>query len=195
MNNVTTIDKKETLKNWVQKHSDELYNWALHKTSQREIAEDLVQETFLAAVKAFEKFKGKSSPKTWLFSILNNKIIDHYRQSAKTNTLFKSVTEEQATSNSDSFFTNNGKWDNFQSHAIWEEETHLLDNQDFNKILAACIENLPLKWQLAIIAKYIDGKSGKEICKELDLSASNYWQVIHRAKLLLRKCLEKNWED
>ncbi len=69
---------------WVQLYSDSLYSWALHKTSDKETAEDLVQETFLVAVKSFNKFKGDSNPKTWLFAILNNKINDHYRKSYRT---------------------------------------------------------------------------------------------------------------
>jgi len=80
------MEKKsnKTLENWLNDYSDDLFSWAHYKTSSKEIAEDLVQDTFLAAYKKMESFKGKSKPKTWLFSILNNKIIDHYRKSART---------------------------------------------------------------------------------------------------------------
>ena len=77
-------DSKITIENWVNQYSDALFSWAYYKTSSKETAEDLVQDTFLAAYHKIDSFKGNSQPKTWLFSILNNKIIDYYRLSAKT---------------------------------------------------------------------------------------------------------------
>jgi RNA polymerase sigma-70 factor (ECF subfamily) len=73
-------NSKSVLEQWVNQFSDELYSWAF--SSSKEIAEDLVQDTFLAAFHKIDSFEGKSQPKTWLFSILNNKVIDYYRLSA-----------------------------------------------------------------------------------------------------------------
>lgn len=78
-----TTDKEQTISSWVHRFSDDLYAWALHKTNHKEIAEDLVQDTFLAAFHHLDSFKAESSPKTWLFRILNNKIIDFYRKKPK----------------------------------------------------------------------------------------------------------------
>ncbi|MFA7327306.1 MAG: RNA polymerase sigma factor [Candidatus Kapaibacterium sp.] len=74
-----------SIKSWVELYSDQLYTWAFYKTSDKETAEDLVQETFLAAINSFEKFEGKSEPKTWLLSILKNKIADHFRKVYRSN--------------------------------------------------------------------------------------------------------------
>ncbi|MDT8410837.1 MAG: sigma-70 family RNA polymerase sigma factor [Vicingaceae bacterium] len=176
---------------WVNHYSDDLYSWAYHKTSNKELAEDLVQETFMAAFKGVDNFEGNSSPKTWLFRILNNKIIDYYRQ--KKNFNHTSIDENESIKNTDKLFDENGHWETPTSFS--DKEEHLLDNPDFNKILKKCIDILPENWAFAIRYKYIVDKSAVEICKELNISTSNYWQIIHRAKLQLKVCLEKNWTN
>lgn len=177
---------------WVNAYSDQLYTWAYHKTSSKETAEDLVQETFLSAFKAIKGFKNESQPKTWLFRILNNKIIDHYRKAARKNE--KTVDGELlSTQKTDELFEPNGHWKMADFHAGWEDEEHLLDNKEFNTILENCIHRLPDNWKMAIQSKYQSDKKAKEICKELNITPSNYWQMIHRAKLQLKICIEKNW--
>lgn len=74
------VDK---VSSWFELYSDDLYNWAYHKTSKSEVAEDMVQDTFLSVIKYFDSFREESNPKTWLIAILNNKIIDYYKKEAK----------------------------------------------------------------------------------------------------------------
>lgn len=181
--------KQDTLKDWVRLHGDYLYSWAYHKTGNREASEDLVQEVFLAAVKNFDGFKHESSPKTWLLRILNNKIIDYYRKSAKK-TL---PLDDQVLQFTESFFNENGNWKANGLEEAWSHESNLLDDPSFNDVMNVCIEDLPPRWRLAVISKYIFDKETLEICQELEISKTNYWQVLHRAKLLLKKCLELNW--
>lgn len=179
-------NQNKTIKTWVEEFSDQLYTWAYFKTSNKEIAEDLVQETFLAAVSSFSKFKNDSKPKTWLFSILKFKIADHYRKSYREN--------EKETISSDSFFDQNQEWRQEQKPQIWDDEDPaLLDNNDFNAILKYCIDNLPANWKASVELKYIEDQNSQTICQELEISTTNYWQILHRAKLQLRKCLELNW--
>lgn len=183
----TTKDK--TFNQWVNTYSDELFSWAYHKTSSKEMAEDLVQETFLSAYKAFDGFKGDSQPKTWLFRILNNKIIDYYRKSSKQKaTSIEARSEERVND----FFEEDGHWKNVSTN--WEEELHLLDNPEFISIFGDCIEHLPEKWNASIKAKYVINKDAKTICKELGITQSNYWQMIHRAKIQLKSCIESKWK-
>lgn len=178
---------------WVNQFSDELFSWAFYKTSSKETAEDLVQETFLAAFNKFDSFQGKSQPKTWLFSILNNKVIDFYRLSAKTTKKTFSITEQSGYELSDGLFTEDEKWKNTALNPIWNQDEELLDNPDFNHVLQYCMENLPQKWKFAVTSKYLTDKKAEEICQELEITLSNYWQIVHRAKLLLKNCLEKKW--
>jgi RNA polymerase sigma-70 factor (TIGR02943 family) len=186
-------NSKTLLENWVNQFSDELFSWALYKTSSKETAEDLVQETFLAAYHKIDTFQGKSQPKTWLFSILNNKVIDYYRLDAKTTKHNFSISENSGYELSDGLFNENENWKNNDINPIWDQEEELLDNPEFNKLMQACMEDLPQKWKFALTFKYLTDKNTNEICQELEITTSNYWQIVHRAKLLLKKCLELKW--
>ena len=185
---------KSVVESWVNQFSDELYSWAFYKTSSKETAEDLVQETFISAFNKIDSFQGKSQPKTWLFAILNNKVIDYYRLSARTTKNNFHLTEESGFELSDGLFNTTENWIDKEINSIWEQDGELLDNPDFNLVMQYCIEDLPQKWKLAITSKYLSDHKTEFICKELDITTSNYWQIIHRAKLLLKKCLESKWD-
>lgn len=180
--------------NWFHTYSDDLFRWAYHKTSSKEIAEDLVQETFLSAVKAFDGFNHKSQPKTWLFAILNNKIIDFYRKKTKLHTLSNEHTERKFSNQTSSFFDSDGRWALDREAILWEDEPHILDDPEFQNVLNCCMEKLPEKRKFAIMAKYFLDKSAVQICHELNVTPSNYWQIVHRAKLMLKKCIDLNWK-
>lgn len=186
-------NSKTILENWVNQFSDELFSWALYKTSSKETAEDLVQETFLAAFHKLDTFQGKSQPKTWLFSILNNKVIDYYRLSAKTTKQNFSLSEKSGYELSDGLFNDTENWKNNDINPIWDQEEELLDNPEFNNMMQDCMDDLPHKWKYAVTSKYLTEKNADEICQELEITVSNYWQIVHRAKLLLKKCLEIKW--
>lgn len=181
------ISDRVLLEQWVKDHSEELYRWAYYKTSSSETARDLVQDTFLAAAEKMATFKNESSPKTWLFSILNFKIIDVYRKKAKSpiEADFSSVSH---------FFDENGSWLEDKIPRQWaDDESHLLDDPDFRRVLQKCLDALPQKWNAVMKLKYLLSKSGKEICQELDITPTNFWQMMHRAKLNLRECLNSHW--
>jgi RNA polymerase sigma-70 factor (ECF subfamily) len=186
-------NSKSVLEQWVNQFSDELYSWAFFKTSSKEVAEDLVQDTFMAAFHKIDSFQGKSQPKTWLFSILNNKVIDYYRLSARTTKKNFRLTENSSYEISDELFNSYGCWKSNDIKALWDQEEELLDNPDFNAIMEECMNELPQKWNLAVTSKYLTDKKTEAICQELEITVSNYWQIVHRAKLLLKKCLELKW--
>ena len=178
--------KDEVVEKLVAQYTEEMYNWAFYKTSSSEIAEDLVQDTFLAAIEKLDSFKGDSSEKTWLFSILNHKIIDHYRKKVKQPIQMESNTLS-------SFFDEDGSWIKEKRPKDWhEEDSELLDNEDFRLILQKCLEALPEKWNTCVKLKYLSGKKGEEICQEIGITTTNFWQIVHRAKLNLRDCVDNN---
>lgn len=187
-------DKKQ-FASWVDAYSDALYQWAYFKTSSKEVAEDLVQETFLAAYKSLGKFEGKSSPRSWLSSILNNKIVDHYRSSGKKTTSLDAMQENDALQATDDYFDSGQQWKSPTLPSFWENEEHLLNDANFLDVFDECIEDLPNNWSLIVADRFIQDKKSKEICQEFDISSSNYWQIIHRSKLLLKKCIELNWNS
>jgi len=186
-NGLDAENANATIKGWVELYSDQLYTWAYYKTSNKETAEDLVQETFFAAVNSFRKFEGKSDPKTWLHSILKNKIADYFRKSYRNS--------ENNTVSIHEFFDDNQDWILNERPQNWEtaDEQHLLDNAAFSIILANCLSKLPVQWNASLVLKYIEEKESVVVCQELQISPTNYWQMLHRAKLQLRKCLELNW--
>lgn len=187
-------NSKTAVAQWVHQFSDELYSWAYFKTSSKEVAEDLVQDTFLAAFQKIDQFEGKSQPKTWLFSILNNKIIDYYRISARTTKKSFSLTETSGIELSEGLFSSFGCWKSTDIKANYDQESALLDNPEFNAVLEECLEDLPPKWKLAVTSKYLSTKNSDEICQELNITSSNYWQIVHRSKLLMKKCLDLKWD-
>lgn len=175
------------LSEWVELYTGDLLSWAQHKVSDAELARDLVQDTFLAAAEKVGSFKGDSSPKTWLFSILNHKIIDVYRKK------IKHPTPGHPNTLSD-YFDPEGNWYSNRKPRDWQnEQPHLLDDLGFQIVLKNCLNALPEKWKMCVQLKYLSEKRGEEICQELELTPTNLWQIVHRAKLQLRDCVEKNW--
>jgi RNA polymerase sigma-70 factor (ECF subfamily) len=172
---------------WISQYTDALFKWAFYKTSSVEIAEDLVQDTFLAAAEKFSNFKGDSSPKTWLFSILNHKIIDYYRKKVRRPLSFENNSNQ-------AFFHEDGSWQQERKPKDWhEDDSNLLDDADFRHILEKCLDELPDKWNATVRMKYLTEQSSDTICQELGISPSNLWQIMHRAKLQLRDCIENKW--
>lgn len=180
-------EQTNNLTEWVKEYADGLLSWALHKVSDAELAKDLVQDTFLAAAEKLDTFRGDSTPKTWLYSILNFKIIDHYRAKIRQ----PQRTEGRLLSG---FFTEDGEWlQQKRPHAWHDDDNHLLDDTEFQAVLKKCMEALPEKWSSCMKLKYLVKKSSEEICQELHITPTNMWQIMHRAKLNLRDCIETNW--
>jgi RNA polymerase sigma-70 factor (ECF subfamily) len=178
---------QKQLIDWIEMYTEELISWCIHKISDPETAKDLVQDTFLAVAKNLHSFKGKSNPKTWIFSILNNKISDHYRRKYKQS----STIDYDVFS---SFFNEEGEWITDKQPQNWEnDDVNLLDDREFLKVLSFCIENLPDRFNAVVMMKYYGEKKSDDICKELDISTTNMWQIMHRAKLKLRECIENGW--
>jgi len=176
---------KQKFTKWVNLYSDDLFSWAIIKVKKEIIAKDLVQETFIDAYCSIDKFEEKSAPKTWLISILKNKVAMYFRNELKNKTIPLSKFDNL-------IFNDKGKWIERQ-YPQWQKEKELLDNLDFKLVLEKCINGLPELWKIVIQLKYIDGQNANDICSDLELSDSNYWQIVHRSKLKLRHCLNSNW--
>ncbi len=176
---------------WVQSYADSLFGFAIARTGDRDIARDLVQETFLSALENRRTFRGESSERTWLFSILKNKIIDHYRRKGSERTV--SVSGDAENADESYFFDEVGHWKSTLLPTDWGSAPEEARSSEFLETLQKCLSRLTAQCRGVFTLKYIDEMESDEICKELAISPSNYWVIIHRAKLLLRNCLEKNW--
>ncbi|MBS0031545.1 sigma-70 family RNA polymerase sigma factor [Chitinophaga sp. 22321] len=194
----TTVQVSMTTANptrWVKLYADDLFKFAVAKVADNGLAQDLVQETFLSALQALEQFRAESSEKTWLMAILKNKIIDHFRKSSKVPVTIS--IEEDKAGDSDPhhfFFNEKGHWRREMAPKAWVSGSSSQQDQvDFFTILRGCMNKLTSIGRKVFDLKYLEEKESADICKDLSISSSNYWVIIHRAKLQLRACLEKNW--
>lgn len=173
---------------WVDKHSDYLFNFAIVRVNNYDLAKDLVQETFFAGLKSAKNFEGKASERTWLVSILKRKIIDYYR---KINSK-KGQAEVKMNFYEDG--ENEGNWIEERVPQSWDNATEkAIENEELKTHLDFCLDKLPEKYSLVFRMKTIQEFETEEICKELEITSSNLWVMIHRARTQLRKCMEDNW--
>jgi RNA polymerase sigma-70 factor (TIGR02943 family) len=176
---------------WVEAYSDALFRYAYARIGDREEAEDIVQETFFSGLKNLDNFRRDCSEKTWLYNILKNRIIDFYRKKATRRKVSDLVDDQEFYSD---YFKSDGFWDEALMPKPWNKDADQdLSNEEFLKVLAFCMDRLPDLWSSVFSLKNMDDKTTEEICKDLDITSSNLWVIIHRAKLQLRGCIEKNW--
>lgn len=182
----TAIDPNK----WVDAYSDNLYRYALVRVNDQQLAQDLVQETFLAGLKNLNKFEQKSTELTWLTAILKRKVIDHYRK--------KTTRQEYSFDEPNERFADSkmikDHWVKEKAPSAWNlEADQQLENEEFMQIVKACIEHLPEKWASCFVLKVMEEMKSDEVCKELGITSSNLWVILHRARLQLRDCVEKGW--
>ncbi len=181
---------KSEISSLFKQHADYLFNYTITRVNDEHTAEDLVQETFISAFKNYDSFQQKSKASTWLIAILKNKIIDHYRKKVRE---YQTESLDQYGSG-DEFFTDKGKWKNDQRPQDWKVDSiQHIEQKEFYGILQKCLHRLNEIHRIAFVMKHMEDVDTTEICKELNITASNYWVIIHRSKLQLRKCMETNW--
>ena len=173
---------------WVDHYADYLFNYAVVRVNNKDLAKDLVQDTSFSGLKSARNFEGRSSEKTWLTAILKRKVIDHYR---KINSK-KGQAEVRVNFYNDG--ENEGNWLEERVPQRWSASLEKnLENEELKAQLDSCIDNLPEKYAMVFRMKTIQEFDTQEICKELEITASNLWVIIHRARTQLRKCMEDHW--
>jgi RNA polymerase sigma-70 factor, ECF subfamily len=176
---------------WLREHGDVLYRYARSQVGQRELAEDLVQETLLAAIRSRDGFQGKATVRTWLLSILRHKIVDHRRRPA----LSTSPADADSTVSLDPvrarFFTEKGLWK--KALASWKAPEQALEDREFWDVVDGCLDRLPGSLSTAFVLRELEDMDTAELRRILELSEVNLRVRLHRARLLLRECLEHHW--
>jgi RNA polymerase sigma-70 factor (ECF subfamily) len=172
---------------WIANYADVLYAYVMARVNDVQAAEDIVQNTFLSAWKGRATYNGGASEKNWLYAICKNKIIDHFRKQ-------KSDLVSLSTKEEDLYFDKADHWTGETAPKEWGIHTEQpVETKEFYTFLEKCRQKLKEIQQSVFVMKYMEDLDSEEICKVLDITPSNYWVLIHRAKLHLRKCLEKNW--
>ena len=173
---------------WVDAHADYLFNFAIGQVRDENTSEDLVQDTFLAAVKAQNSFGGKSSARTWLVGILRHKIYDHLRKTCR----------ERAVRHDPTPMNNGESW---EESALWlhdvAAETQLpsrrIELDEFRANLEAALGKLPPRIAQVFQLYQIEERPNREVCEQLNISESNLWVMLHRARKQLRGLLDGWW--
>ena len=180
---------------WVTEHGDLLFKFAMIRLRDEARAEDLVQETFLAALKGAAPFAGRSAERSWLVGILKHKIIDHFRKASRE-TSFTDL-EFYADEEGDRFVPDGpfqGAWKHDLGPMEWSSDPGAaLDSQAFWKTYHDCAGKMPKTISTVFTLREVDGVESKEVCRILGISESNLWVMLHRARMALRSCLETNW--
>ena len=175
---------------WVDEYGDRLYRHALARVRRVELAEDLVQETFLAAMRSADQFRGEGSALAWLLGILRHKILDAYRAAYREE---RAAGELPADDELDEMFDARGRWR--RKPGPWTVEDDLVSRAEFWAAFRDCLDGLPVRLREVFTLRVLDDISGDEVCKALGVSATNLWVALHRARARLRGCLEVHWFD
>jgi RNA polymerase sigma-70 factor (ECF subfamily) len=174
----------------LEQHRGHLLKFATLQVRDRAAAEDLVQDTFAAAVSALGRFEGRSSLRTWLTRIMLNKIADHLRAAGR----YVALDAQEPAADGDSleaFFRSNGHY--VEMPQVWRNPDEALTETRFFDVLEHCVEGLSARAGRVFLLRELVGLTIEEICKELRISESNCSVLLHRSRIRLRACLEKRW--
>lgn len=174
---------------WVDLYGNDMYRYALARVPDAETAQDLVQEALAAAVSAFKRFKGQSSLKTWLIAILKRKIVDYYR---RPSTREMPQDAEAVTLHTQQIFDETGHWRikpqewRFNPSAAYEQK-------EFMEVLYRCLGKLSSRLAEIFMLREFEELDTQAICRQMEISESNCWVMLYRARMQLRTCLEIDW--
>lgn len=182
--------KETSPENWLNDYGDILYRYALTRVRSEATAEDLVQETLLAGLQAFDRFSGQSTVRTWLVGILKHKIIDHFRKNRlEITTLNDDETAEDLLAYQ---FDQQGHWK--VNLVEWTTPEKSMNDEQFWLVFNECLANLPQRMADLLLLRSIDGLATEECCALLGFETDNQlWVTLSRTRVKLRQCLATNW--
>lgn len=180
---------------WVDEHGDCLFRYALARLRDESVAEDIVQETLLSAIQSMASYGGRSAERTWLIGILKHKLVDHFRKAARE------ISFDPADVDLSEFDPLFERQDEFKDHwhdtlspRIWKSSPEdALEKDEFYGVLGNCLSKLPERVASCFALREMNGLETEEVCEVLGLSPNNFWVMMHRARMSLRRCIEINW--
>jgi RNA polymerase sigma-70 factor (ECF subfamily) len=174
----------------LEEHRLSLFRFAMLQLRNQAQAEDVVQETLLAAMQGAEQYTGKSSVRTWLVGILKHKIIDQIRKSSRERSSDVDY-DENRSDDFDALFNERGTY--VEKPAEWGNPETALFQRKFFEVLERCMEGLPKNTARVFAMREIMGMDTGDICKETGISATNCGVMLYRARTALRLCLDQRW--
>lgn len=174
---------------WVDEYGDFLYRYALSRLRDAEAAEDVVQDTFVSGIQALDRYAGKGTERAWLLGILKRKIVDHVRSRTRTGLQSEEASDELSAS----LFNHKGSWQADPRFLGSQPDAAIL-RQEFWQIFRDCLKHLPQRQADVFVLRELEGLNGEEVCKEMELSPSNLWVMLYRARLRLSSCIKSQLE-
>ncbi|MCU0834718.1 MAG: sigma-70 family RNA polymerase sigma factor [Chromatiaceae bacterium] len=187
-------DPRDTLspETWLDEHGNALYRYALLRLRDPHKAEDAVQETLLAALAARQRFTGDASVRTWLTGILKHKVTDQFRRDLRDVELDDPDELTEGTEGDDGEdFESSGRWR--ERLAPWGDPVAAVERRERLEGLQHCIEALPERLANLYWLREVMEEDTTTICKDLAITPNNLWTLLHRARLSLRRCLDRLW--
>ena len=178
----------------IEGHRPYLMRYALAQLRDAQLAEEAVQEALVAALESIASFGGKSTLRTWLTSILRFKVIDLQRRVISERHQLESTDFADAPADEawlDELFDETGHWR--EAPRAWGNPEAALEQRRFWETFERCLDKLPPAGGRVFFKREVLGEETETICKAERITASNCWVILHRARLSLRSCLEKNW--
>ncbi len=182
-------------KGWVDQYGDCLFRFALVRVGNAERAEDIVQETFLAALRNRKTFAGQSAERTWLLGILKNKVADYFRDRERlrpATALRLPAGHTWSGDILDVLFDQQGRW-RVQAKPGADDPSASMERREFWQTFQSCLGRLSSRLASAFVLREVDGMSSEEVCQTLGVTAGNLWVLLHRARLSLARCLDVSW--
>lgn len=155
------------------------------------LVEDVVQETLLAAFTGAERYAGEAQLETWVIGILRHKIVDQIRRKSREQAHTQSLTDDEGDEDFDSLFVADGHWR--EAPPDWGDPQQSLQQKQFMTVLEVCLEHLPERLARIFTLREVLEFDTDEICKEMDLTATNCFVQLYRARMRLRECLQLRW--
>lgn len=175
---------------WLERYGDILFRYAVARVHDQTVAEDLVQETLLAAIGAAETFKGGSTEQTWLIGILRHKVLDYLRKASREQQLQIDWATSAAEVNDD--FDEHGRWR--VPPDAWAAPEEALTQAEFWQVFHGCLDQMPEQQRTLFVLRELDGIETDVLVETLKISSkNNLWVMLSRARERIRRCLQSQW--
>ncbi len=173
---------------WVELYGDGLFRFAKSRLHNASDAEEIVQETFLTAIRAQQQFVGSGSQWKWLLSILNHKIVDVIRERERKQAVATTCQPDDSTQ---FMFDDDGRW----KPELWPAcpDVPGLELQELRQIVKRCLAQIPRSQASAFVLSVMNEMDHPAICRELEITPENLAVRLHRARLGIAKCVQAHW--
>jgi RNA polymerase sigma-70 factor, ECF subfamily len=171
----------------VGRHNHALFYVARSFVASDAIAEEVVQDTWMAVVRGLSKFEGRSSIKTWLMSIAVNRA----RSTGTRESRVRPLSSSEAAVDPNRFDTN-GHWVTPPQYFVEDAEDRVIA-VSLSESIRSSLENLPESQRQVLTLRDVEGLDSKEVCQLLEISEVNQRVLLHRGRSRLRQDLESKF--